>query len=226
VLSIIIPTLNAAETLPATLAPLIDGALRGFVKEVIVVDGGSQDATCAIAEETGATIVESARGRGVQLRAGADAARAPALLFLHADTILSPGWIEESAAFLARPDARRRAAAFAFAFDDQSASARFVAAWVDLRCLLFALPYGDQGLLLSRALYDEIGGYRPLPLMEDVDMIRRLGRARLHRLRTRAVTSAARYRREGFARRGVRNLSLIARYYMGADPAVLARDYD
>jgi rSAM/selenodomain-associated transferase 2 len=226
VLSVIIPTLNAAETLPRALAPLIEGALRGFVRDVIVSDGGSRDATLAIAEETGARIVEGARGRGVQLIAGAAAARGEALLFLHGDTVLQPGWIDESAAFLAGPGWRSRAAAFAFAFDDESIAARWVAAWVDLRCLAFALPYGDQGLLIARSLYDEIGGYRPFPLMEDVDIVRRLGRARLKMLRTRAVTSAARYRRDGFARRGARNLALLARFYMGADPAVLAHAYE
>jgi len=162
---VIIPTLNAAGGLPTTLAPLIEGALLGLVKEVIVVDGGSQDATCAIAEAAGATVIESPRGRGRQLHAGAQAARAPFLLFLHADTALQPGWVAETAAFAAAPEGARGAAAFGFAFDDRTVPARLVAAWVDLRCAVFGLPYGDQGLVISRTVYDEIGGYRPIPLM-------------------------------------------------------------
>lgn len=225
-MSVVIPTYNAAATLPGALAPLVEGVLRGLVKEVLVVDGGSQDETIAVAEEAGAAIVRSARGRGVQLATGAAAARGGAYLFLHADTQLAPGWVDEVGGFLAGPRGRTSAAAFAFAFDDDSAGARAVAAWVDLRCAVFGLPYGDQGLLISRALYDDVGGYRPLPLMEDVDLIRRLGRARLRLLRTRAVTSAERYRRDGYVVRGARNLTLLARWYLGADPAKLARAYD
>lgn len=225
-LSVVVPTLNAARTLPGALAPLVEGVLRGLVKEVLVVDGGSEDDTVAVAEEAGATILRSARGRGVQLAAGAGAARGEAFLFLHADTQLSTGWVDEAGAFLAGPRGRTSAAAFAFAFDDDRPAARAVAAWVDVRCAVFGLPYGDQGLILSRSLYDAVGGYRPLPLMEDVDLIRRLGRARLRLLRTRAVTSADRYRRDGYVRRGLRNFGLLARWYLGADPATLARRYD
>lgn len=211
-LSVVIPTLNSAATLPATLAPLVEGALRGLVREVVVADGGSTDATLSIAEETGAVITACAGPRGAHLQAGATIARGDALLFLHTGTVLSPGWIEETAAFLARPDARRRAAAFAFAVADRSFAARCVAAWVDLRCLAFALPYGDQGLLISRELYDEIGGFRPLPEMEDIDIVWRIGRRRLTLLRSRAVTSAAQIRRAD----GLLRLARIARMYAGA----------
>jgi hypothetical protein len=96
---------------------------------------------------------------------------------------------------------------------------------VDQRSRRFGLPYGDQGLLISKALYDAVGGYRPLPLMEDVDLVRRLGRARLRPLGARALTSGARFRREGYWRRSRRNWVLLARYLRGADPAELARGY-
>lgn len=223
-LSVVIPTLNAAESLPRALAPLVRGAWEGVIKEVIVVDGGSTDETCAIADAAGCTVLDAPRGRGRQLCAGAAAARGAWLLFLHADTALEEGWLEEAAAFMAR-DAQK-AAAFRFAFDADEPAARRVAFWVRLRCAVLKLPYGDQGLLISRTLYDAVGGYAPLPLMEDVDLVRRIGARRLRMLRSRAITSAARYRRDGYMRRALRNIWLVAQFYLGADPARLARKYD
>jgi rSAM/selenodomain-associated transferase 2 len=199
--------------------------MEGVVKEVIFADGGSTDATAAIAEDVGARLLTAPPGRGSQLAAGAAAARAPWLLFLHADTALEGGWIACVEAFWRRADAGAQAAYFRFAFDDPGFAARHAAFWVDARCRLLALPYGDQGLLIGRSLYDALGGYRPLPLMEDVDLVRRLGRARLQRLDTKAVTSAAKYRRDGYLRRSLSNLALVARFFAGADPAKLARIY-
>jgi len=87
------------------------------------------------------------------------------------------------------------------------------------------VPYGDQGLLMPKSLYEEIGGYRPLPLMEDVDIVRRLGRRRLHLLRAKAFTSAERFRREGYLRRSARNLLCLALYSLGVPAPVLQRLY-
>jgi hypothetical protein len=123
--------------------------------------------------------IHAPRGRGSQLVAGAAAAQGEWLLFLHADTRLGLGWQAALAAAMTRPD---RAAYFRFALDDPSPAARRLERAVAWRCRILALPYGDQGLFISRALYDEVGGYRPLPLMEDVDLVRRLGRRRLHGL--------------------------------------------
>lgn len=220
------PTLNAAPHLARSLSPLVPAVAQGLVRELVISDGGSSDDTLQIAEEVGARIVRSARGRGAQLRAGAAAAQAQWLLFLHADTALEDAWTGEAARFVARQENKTRAAAFRFAFDDESLGAKIVTFWVDARNHLLALPYGDQGLLLSRAFHDQLGGFREMPLMEDVDMVRRIGRARLQLLRSRAVTSAEKYRRDGFGRRSGRNLVLLARYFMGADPSKLAELYD
>lgn len=222
-ISVVIPTLDAARRLPRTLAALVPAAVDGLVREVVVSDGGSADATLAIAEEAGCVIVGGPRGRGVQLRAGAKAARGPWLLFLHSDTTLAPGWEAQAAAFMRGPE--ERAAAFRFAFDDDSAGARMVAFWVGVRCAVFKLPYGDQGLLISRRFYEALGGYKPLPLMEDVDLVRRIGASRLRMLDAQAVTSAEKYR-GGYARRAAGNLWLVARYFAGADPARLSAAYE
>ena len=226
VLSIIIPTLNAERTLPRTLAALVEPAVRGLVREVILADGGSTDMTPPIAETTGAHFLRAERGRGAQLRAGAAAARSPWLLFLHADTVLAAGWADEAESFMTRHgDMAERAAAFRFALDDDAPAARRLEHLVALRCALFRLPYGDQGLLISRRFYDRLGGYSPMPLMEDVDMVRRIGRKRLVMLRTFAVTDAGRYAAEGYVMRPLRNLSLLTLYFLGVSPRLLARLY-
>jgi rSAM/selenodomain-associated transferase 2 len=215
------PALNAAETLPAALAALGSAPAR----EIIIVDGESTDDTVAVAVAAGARVVAGRRGRGTQLAAGAAAAAGEWLLFLHADCRLEPGWMEAAAAFIARPRAESRAGYFDFALDDTALGARRVeriAAW---RCRTLALPYGDQGLLINRALYDAVGGFAPLPLMEDVDLVRRLGRRRLARIGARCVASAQRYRRDGYWRRPLRNLLCLSLYFAGVRPERIARLY-
>jgi rSAM/selenodomain-associated transferase 2 len=222
-ISVVIPTLNAARTLPATFLSLFDAAMEGIVSEVIVCDGGSEDATRKIAEEAGADIIECERGRGRQLCAGAEKARKPWLLFLHADTALEQGWIQEAQAFMRNGE--DAAAAFRFRLADKGVQPRLLEAAVAMRCKLFGLPYGDQGLLISRALYDAVGGFAPIPLMEDVDMARRLGRGRIAMLNAAAVTSAERFRRDGYFRRSFRNLSCLMAYYRGVPPEELVQRY-
>ena len=225
-ISVIIPTLNAAPHLPRTLQSLVAGVIGGLVKEVLVVDGGSEDETLAIADAAGCAIVKAERGRAKQLRAGAEIAKSKWLLFLHADTALASGWVDETERFINAPQSRKKAAVFKLAFDDASADARRVVFWARMRARVMKLPYGDQGLLISRFFYDGIGGYPDVPLMEDVEIMRRIGPRRLVLLETQAVTSADKYRRDGYDKRAWRNLGLMARYLMGADPVELAKAYD
>lgn len=220
-LSIVIPTLNAARHLPATLESL----KAGVDCEVIVVDGGSTDETAVVAKRAGARVIVAEPGRGNQLVAGAKAAAGEWLLFLHADTCLAPGWVEAARAFTADPANRDRVAVFRFALDDKSVWARLMERLVQARCKRLGLPYGDQGLLISKAAYRTVGGYRPLVLMEDVDFVRRLGRRRIVILDCPAVTSAARYRREGYLVRGLRNLFCLGLFVAGVAPQTIARIY-
>jgi rSAM/selenodomain-associated transferase 2 len=215
------PTLNAAETLPTALVALRSAPAR----EIIVVDGGSVDGTAAVADAGGARVIVGKRGRGTQLAAGAAAAAGEWLLFLHADCRLEPGWAQAVDAFIARPWAESRAGYFDLALDDPAPAARRVeriAAW---RCRTLALPYGDQGLLINRALYDAVGGFAPLPLMEDVDLARRLGRRRVARIGARCLASARRYRQDGYWRRPLRNLLCLSLYFAGMPPERIARLY-
>ncbi len=227
-ISVVIPTLNAEAGLAATLTSLVPAALEGLVREVIVVDGGSRDRTREIADQAGAEVITAAANRGAQLAAGAARARHPWLLFLHADTVLDPGWEREASHFMERVDmgtGRHAAAAFRFALDDDGAAPRMLEGLVRLRCRVLHLPYGDQGLLISRRHYDKAGGYRALPLMEDVDLVRRIGGRRVKLLRARAVTSAGRYRQEGYVRRALRNQACRILYALNVPPARIAQIY-
>jgi len=229
-LSIIIPTLNAEKSLASCLSALVPATVRGLVREVVIVDGGSSDKTAEIADQAGATLITSPKGRGTQLRNGADAAKQNWLLFLHADTVLSAGWEEEVEKFLQQVESGRFAnnqvaAAFRFALDDFGAGARWLESMVALRCALFRLPYGDQGLLIHKNFYARLGGYPDVLLMEDVGLVRRIGWRRLVMLRSTALTSPERYRRDGYLMRSLSNLGLLSLYFLRVPPRLIARMY-
>ena len=218
--SALIPTLNAAASLPATLA-----ALRGQVKEIIIADGGSSDGTVALAEAAGARVIIGPGGRGPQLRAAAEAATQPWLLALHADTRPGPGWQDAVAGFTAHPDNTSKAAHFRFALDHPAPEARRLEAMVAWRCRWLGLPYGDQGLLIARDFYQALGGYDAIPLMEDVALIRRIGRNRLVPLPVDFITSAEKWQRDGWYARSARNLFCLSLWSVGVSPARIARVY-
>ncbi|MEG6508773.1 TIGR04283 family arsenosugar biosynthesis glycosyltransferase [Methyloligella sp. 2.7D] len=227
-ISVVIPSFNAEAHLVPTLNALIPAAIEGLVTEAILVDGGSTDGTTDIADAAGMEILRTERGRGIQLKKGAEAAKSDWLLFLHADTVLDADWIDHAAQFIGRIQRGERppaAATFRFKLDDDGLRPWALERWVALRFMLFRLPYGDQGLLIPRKLYEEIGGFQPMELMEDVDLVRKLKRSQLVMLNTIAVTSAERYRREGYLARGLRNLSCLALYFFRLPSRMLARLY-
>ncbi len=227
-ISVIIPALNAERTLAASLTALVPAAIDGIVREVIVVDGGSRDRTSEIADIAGADIIHAPTGRGTQLASGAQAARFPWLLFLHADTVLQEGWENEVLSFMRQIERNDRADAagvFKFRLNDRGLKPRLLEAMVRLRCALLALPYGDQGLLISRRLFDEIGGYKDLPIMEDIDLVRRIGRRRIAYFDSLATTSAERYQRDGYFARSLRNQICLALYGVGLPARTIERIY-
>jgi rSAM/selenodomain-associated transferase 2 len=228
-ITVVIPTLNAGSSLNPTFAALVPASVEGLVTSVIVVDGGSNDQTLDIADDAGARIINTKKGRGLQLARGGAEVKTNWILFLHADSILTPGWEAEVRSFMAaanRPGALKHAAAFRFSIDAPGIGARLMEKIVALRCRVFALPYGDQGLLISGDFYHQIGGFNPMPLMEDVDIIRRIGRKHLTLLRAPVLTSFARYRKDGYFRRIFRNLSCLALYFIGVAPARILQRYE
>ncbi len=219
-LSVVIPTLNEAAHLPALLASLTGAP--DLLAAIIVSDGGSADATIPIALAAGAVLVEGAAGRGGQLRRGIAQAPTPWLLVLHADSALPPQWPAAVRPYLINP---MRAHYGRLRFASTDPRARILEACVRLRCALFRLPYGDQGLLIHRDLLDAIEGMPDLPLMEDVALARRLGRRRLAPMDLVVTTDASAYCRDGWLRRAARNLWRLARYYANDPAARQATDY-
>lgn len=221
-LGVVIPTLNEEGYLPALLSDLerICPARR-----VVVSDGGSVDRTRELARAAGAVVVSSPRGRGSQLNHGAGALDTPWLLFLHADTRVPPAAARALERWLDSPDPRI-AAYFGFALDGDGGFWRFLELGQAIRERLYGLVYGDQGLLVSRKLFDEVGGYPDEPLMEDVAMVRKLRRAgRVERIPEALLTSPRRYEREGRVRGWLRNAALITLYLVGVPPRILRRWY-
>ncbi|MGV6850436.1 MAG: glycosyltransferase [Marinibacterium sp.] len=221
-LSIVIPTLDAADDLPRCLESLFEGLHAGLIREVVISDGGSGDGTRAIAESAGAVWIAGPASRGGQIRRGVSMVKGSWILILHADTVLTAGWTQAVGTHI---ETGGGPAHFRLAFRARGVMPACVAGWGNLRARVFALPYGDQGLLVSRHDYDRAGGCPDQPLMEDVALVRALGRP-LVALDVVAATGAERYIKHGWMRRGAGNLSRLARYLLGADPAKLAKDYD
>lgn len=214
--SVVIPALNEEELLAEAI-----GSVRADA-EVIVVDGGSSDTTVAVAESAGARVIPGPRGRGAQLAAGAQVASGAWLVFLHADTRLEPGWAEA----LRGLDESVVGGAFRFAVDSKHPCYRWIEAGVRLRCALLRLPFGDQGIFARRGTFTLAGGFNPLPIMEDVDFVRRLGRVgRLAFPPIRAITSPRRWGERGLLATMLLNWALVGLYAAGYPRERLGRLY-
>lgn len=218
-LSLIIPTLNAQDALRKNAHHF-----TALSDDIIVTDGGSRDDTLKLAIEIGARIAIGSSGRGRQLARAGVLANEDWFLFLHADTRLGGGYqVVIDNHMKTHP---HKAGYFKFTLDTRGFRPRLMEILVALRCRIFALPYGDQGLLISRGLYQSIGGYdSALDLFEDVNMARKLGRKRMRPLNAKAITSATRYEHGGYFRRGLKNLNLLRRYLFGARQEDLSRSY-
>lgn len=220
-LSIIIPALNEAHAIGATLDAV--QKVRGRV-EVIVVDGGSRDETIEILRGRGARVIECERGRGLQMHAGACAARGDALWFLHADTMPPADAVEMIAEALS--DARVIGGNFRVLFGGERAAARFLT-WLYPQLRMLGLCYGDSGIFVRRDVYERVGGFKPFPIFEDLDLVRRLRRAgRMAHVPATVTTSSRRFEGRSFAITFARWSALQALYWLGVHPRRLGRMYE
>jgi rSAM/selenodomain-associated transferase 2 len=217
-LSVIIPALNEAENIGA----VVEAALRASPHEVIVVDGGSTDATAELAAQAGAIVLASLPGRGRQQRLGAEHAQGEALLFLHADTRLSENYPDVVAQVLSRPDVA--GGAFRFKLDESGLGLGWIERLVAWRCSLFELPYGDQAIFVRADVLQRIGGCPALPIMEDYELVRKLKRVgRIEVSAEPAVTSARRWRKLGALRAALTNIGCLAAYKLGVSAETISR---
>ena len=220
-LSIVMPVLDEAAEIEAALAALTPYRQRGV--EVIVVDGGSSDATPELAHPLADRVLCASRGRAAQMNTGAAAAQGDVLLFLHADTRLPEDADRLVLDGLARSD--RAWGRFDIRIDG-GGLLDIVAAMMNARSRLTGIATGDQALFVTRAAFDGVGGFPPIALMEDVALSARLKRiGRPLALRARVTTSARRWRRHGTLRMVLLMWRLRLAYFLGADPAKLARAY-
>lgn len=220
VLSIIIPTLNEAETIAHTL----EVPLKAEGVEVIVVDGGSEDETVAIAQSLGVTVLETECGRACQMNHGAAAAGADTLLFLHADTQLPDTFVEEVHAILTQPNTA--CGAFRFNTDDSTTTMRFITWCTNLRARYLSMPYGDQAYFVKKDTFNRARGYADVPIMEDYLLMRALkplGRIRL--ASTSILTSSRRWKSLGPWRTMLHNQWVVIRWVWGTSPEAIARKY-
>jgi len=219
-ISIVVPTLDEATSL----AQALIAARRRGGGELIVADGESGDATRDVAARLADRVVLAPRGRAAQMNAGAAVARGEALLFLHADTLLPSGFAEAVARALDDPSVV--GGYFAVALDSVGWRYRLTSRLISERSRLTGIATGDQAIFVRRAVFQALGGFAPLPLMEDIDLMRRLRRhGRVVALRETVVTSARRWERHGFWRTVLLMWSLRLAYYAGISPSTLARWY-
>lgn len=218
--SVIIPALNEAAHIAATL----EHARGDSPHEIIVVDGGSTDGTCEVARKFGVTVIHSKSGRARQMNAGAAQATGNVLLFLHADTMLPEDWQGTVREILGRPNVV--AGSFAFGIGEMFPG-RWLVEWTtNLRSRWFQNPYGDQTQFLRRAMFEELGGFADLPIMEDYELNQRLRKlGRVTTAEAVATTSGRRWKRLGIVKTTLTNKLMIAGFRLGVCPHKLARIY-
>ena len=219
-ISIIVPALNEAENI----GPTLDAVRSGSNIELIVVDGGSDDDTAAVARTHGAIVISAPPGRAGQMNAGAAYATGDLLLFLHADTLLPDGFDKLVRDAFEQTDIA--AGAFEFRMDATSPSLNVIQWFTNRRSRHRQMPYGDQGLFVKKELFDELGGFPDMPIMEDLEFVRQLRRrGRVTTVPTPAVTSARRWLNRGIWRTTLLNNLIVLAYYLGVPPSRLAKWY-
>ncbi len=219
-ISVIVPTLDEEKNI----VPLLGDLQRSRCVEIIVVDGGSRDRTVSRARKMGAHVINASPGRARQMNRGAAAARGRSLFFVHADSRLPPGFDDLLRQVLSAPDVA--AAAFRLRIDAQGIGIRFVEFWANVRSRALQMPYGDQGLGIAAGLFEKVGGFPELPIMEDFELVRRLrSQGRIAILPAAVRTSPRRWLNVGVGRTTLINQAIVCAYMGGVSPQTLARFY-
>ncbi len=223
-ITVIIPTLNEERWLGETIESVFAGTSRDVV-DIVVADGGSRDRTLEIAKSLGVRAIRTEQGRGAQMdRAAELCGRADVFLFLHADTLLPEGWYD--AVKDALKDGSVVAGGFRLSINSRSPWARIIEKGVALRAALLGLIYGDQAIFVRADIFRRAGGFRRLPLLEDVDLIRRVRRfGRVVVLEKRVLTSPRRWQKRGYVFTTLRNWLYLLLYYAGVSPQRLYKGY-
>jgi len=222
--SLIIPVLNEAENISGIIQHIRE-LDAGGTAEIIVVDGDPEGSTISAIRDKGVRTVVSAKGRARQMNCGAALATGDVLLFLHADTFLPSNAF--ALVLAAMNDKEFVGGAFDLGFTTRRRIFRITESFVFLRTRLTRIPFGDQAIFIRRDFFDEISGYRELPIMEDVDLMKRI-RKRGDRIRIipeKVRTSPRRYEQEGIVYTTIRNGMLQLQYALGVSPERLVRWY-
>ena len=219
-ISVVIPALNEADTI----GPALANTRISEEVEYIVVDGGSRDNTADVAQASGARVLRSPPGRARQMNAGAEAARGEFLVFLHADTRLPAGFADQVRRTLSTPGVT--AGAFELKIDGPSPGFRIIEAVASWRSRVLNMPYGDQAIFVRKKIFNEFGQFADLPILEDFQLMRRLGRqGRIVIVPAAALTSSRRWKRVGPWRVTLLNQMVIVGFFLGVKPERLARWY-
>lgn len=222
--SVIIPVLNEQARIGACLRNLRTQPLADS-RQIIVVDGDPEGSTIDLVRDGDVLCLRSAPGRGRQMNAGAAVADGEILLFLHADTVLPAGALEKISGIMA--SGRFVGGAFDLAIDSKRLFLTYIAFRARLRSRQNRIPYGDQAIFIGREYFERIGGFSEIPIMEDVDLMRRIkkDRQKIHIFRDRVLASSRRWEAEGPLYTTLRNQFLMLFYYLGVSPETLSRFY-